>query len=446
MVRRLLTLPVPRSGTIFRKPLAALAAMTLASVSLAACGSGGSGGGGGDGDGVVTIWASVDQPIIDGFQEHLDAAAKDAGITVKVEKVENINQLIMTKIQANDTPDIALIPQPGVVRDIVATGKAFPLNDVVDVPTLEETMIPGTLDTGTIDDELYGLLVQMNVKSFVFYNKAAWDKAGYEAPDSIPALLELTDQIKADGGTPWCMGIESDTATGWPATDWFEDLIMRYGGVDGYNSWVAHETPFDSDLVRQAAATFEDIMFTDGNVLGGRKAIPSTGFATAGNPMFADGGPDCWLFKQGSFIPNFITEGAGVTLDDIGLFGFPPAEAGGDNPLLGGGDLAVLLNDSDDAKKAMELLADPDLGVEAAPKSSFISPHTTFDLSLYPDALTAEMAQVAYDSSAFLFDGSDQMPGEVGAGSFWKEMTAWIADQQDLDTTLKNIDDSWPAQ
>jgi alpha-glucoside transport system substrate-binding protein len=432
----------PRPRWRRRRTLAAGGALLLASVALTACVSGSDSG---DDSNVVTIWASVDQPIVDGFQEHLNAAAKDAGITVKIEKVENINQLIMTKIQANDTPDIALIPQPGVVGDIVDRKAAFPLDDVVDVSALEKTMIPGTLDVGTFDDKLYGLLVQMNVKSLVFYNKAAWDEAGYQAPQTLDELNALTEQIKADGGTPWCMGIESDTATGWPATDWFEDLIMRYGGVDGYNSWVKHETPFDSDLVRQAAAEFEKLMFTDGNVLGGRKAIPSTGFATAGNPMFDKGGPKCWMLKQGSFIPNFITEGAGVTLDDIGLFGFPPATAGGDNPVLGGGDLAVLMNDSSAAKQTMELLADPQLGVEAAPISSFISPHTTFDLSLYPDALTAEMAKVAYDSSAFLFDGSDQMPGQVGAGSFWKEMTQWIADQQDLDTTLTNIDASWPT-
>ena len=235
---------------------------------------------------------------------------------------------------------------------------------------------------------------------------------------------------------PWCMGIEAETATGWPATDWFEDLVMRYGGVDAYNQWVTNELKFDSDVVRQAAAEFEELMFTEGNVLGGRSAISSTNFASAGYPMFDEAGPGCWLFKQGSLIPNFIVEGAGVTLEEIGLFGFPPAEAGGENPTLGGGDLAVMLSDNEDTKTVMELMADPDLGLEAAPTSSFISPHTTFDTSLYPDALTAEMAQVAYDSTAFLFDGSDQMPGEVGAGSFWREMTAWISDDQDLDTTL----------
>lgn len=428
-----------------RKKVTLLAAsMALVSAGLSGCLSEG-GSDSADSADTVTIWTSVDQPIVDGFQTFLDKKSEGSGITVKIEKVENINQLIMTKIQANDTPNIAMIPQPGVVKDIVSRGAAFPLDDVVDLPALEETMIPGTLETGTVDGQLYGLLSQMNVKSFVFYNKAAWTEAGYQAPQSIDELNALTDQIKADGGTPWCMGIESDTATGWPATDWMEDLVLRYGGVDTYDAWVNHDITFEDPVVKQSAEEFAKLMFTDGNVLGGRESISSTGFADAGYPMFAEGGPQCWMFKQGSFIPNFITEGAGVTLDDIGLFGFPPAEAGGENPVLGGGDLSVMLDDSANTKQVMEWMADPDLGVDAAPTSSFISPHTTFDTSLYPDALTAEMAQVAYDATAFRFDGSDQMPGEVGAGSFWKEMTAWISGQEDLDAALKNIDDSWPT-
>ena len=433
--------PARPRGSRARRRLAGGAAALLAGSALTACGAGS-----GSDDGTVTIWASVDQPIIDGFQEHLDAAAAEAGLDVdiRIQKIDNINQMIMSKVQANDAPEIALMPQPGVVGDIVSRDAAYPLDEIVDTAALEETMIPGTLDVGTFDGRLYGLLVQMNVKSLVYYNKAAFEEAGYEAPQSIDELNALTEQIKADGGTPWCMGIEADTATGWPATDWFEDLVMRYGGVEGYRDWVTHETPFNSALVREAAATFEELMFTEGNVLGGRKAITSTNFAAAGYPMFDGAEPGCWMFKQGSFIPNFIVEGAGATLDEIGLFGFPPAEPGGENPVLGGGDLAVLLSDSEAAAQVMELLADPELGTEAAPTSSFISPHTTFDLGLYPDELTAEMARVAYGSSAFLFDGSDQMPGEVGAGSFWREMTAWVGEEQDLDTTLSNIDASWP--
>ena len=120
---------------------------------------------------------------------------------------------------------------------------------------LQDNMLPGTLEAGTVDDKLYGMLVSANVKGLVFYPKKAWEEAGYPTEvATIDDLNALTEQIKADGNTPWCMGIESDTATGWPATDWFETLVAKYGGEDGYNQWVTHETPFDSDLVREAAA------------------------------------------------------------------------------------------------------------------------------------------------------------------------------------------------
>ncbi len=351
----------------------------------------------------------------------------------------------MQKIQANDTPDIAFIPQPGVVADIVKRGKPVPLDDVLDTAALEESMIPGTIDSGTVDDKLYGLLVSANVKSLVFYPKKAWDKAGYEAPESIEELNALTEEIKSDGNTPWCMGIESDTATGWPATDWMEDLIMRYGGPEEYKKWVANEVKFDSPLVKEAAAEFEKLMFTDGNVLGGRKAIASTNFGTAGNPMF-DAKPGCWMYKQGSFITGFFPDDVKSDLDaNVGVFGFPPKDTGGENPVLGGGDMAMLLDESQSSKDVMKMLADPEIGNEAAKNSSFISPHKTFDEANYANDLTRQVAKVGTDATVLLFDGSDQMPGEVGAGAFWKEMSAWISDQKDLDAALKGIDEAWPA-
>jgi alpha-glucoside transport system substrate-binding protein len=159
-----------------RKPLLAVAASVALALTAAGCGGGDSGSGSDDKS--VTIFASMDQPVIDGLQKATDKMGKDAGITIKWQRVENINQLIMQKIQANDTPDIAFIPQPGVVADIVKRGAAFPLDDVLDMGALEDSMLPGTLETGTVDGKLYGLLGSANIKSLVFYNKKAWDEAG----------------------------------------------------------------------------------------------------------------------------------------------------------------------------------------------------------------------------------------------------------------------------
>lgn len=424
-----------------RTPLLVALVLALAGSVLAACGSGG-----GSDDKTVTIWMSVDQPVFDGLKKTMQEKAKAEGITVKMSKVTDINSIIMTKIQANDAPDIALIPQPGVVKTIVDRHKAFPLDDVVDMDALKSNMLPGALDAGTVDGKLYGLLTSANVKSLVFYNKKAWDKAGYPIPKSIDELNALTEQIKSDGGVPWCFGIESDTATGWPATDWFEELVMKYGGADQYNAWVSHDVKFDSSLVRQAAEEFQKLILTQGNTVGGGKAIASTNFGDADNPMWQDK-PGCWMEKQGSFITAFFPPEVVKNFDsEVGVFGFPPATAGEKAPVLGGGDMATLLNDSDSAKKAMKLLSETDIGDEAAKNgSSFLSPHTDFDASLYTNPLTKVASEVANQGSALLFDGSDQMPGEVGAGSFWKEVTKWITGQQDLDATLKNIDDSWPS-
>ena len=220
---------------------------------------------------------------------------------------------------------------------------------------------------------------------------------------------------------------------------------MRYGGPEEYKKWVKNETKFDSDVVKEAAAEFEKLMFTEGNVLGGRKAIASTNFGTAGNPMF-DAEPGCWMYKQGTFITGFFPKKIVANIDEeVGVFGLPPVEEGGENPVLGGGDSAMMLDDSKSTESVMKMLAETDIGNEAAKTSSFISPHKDFDVANYQDDVTRDSAEVAYKSTEFLFDGSDQMPGEVGAGSFWKEMTAWISDQQSLDETLKNIDASWPS-
>ncbi len=152
------------------------------------------------------------------------------------------------------------------------------------------------------------------------------------------------------------------------------------------------------------------------------------------------------MYNQGSFITGFFPEEILADLDaNVGVFGFPPAEAGGDNPVIGGGDMATLLNDSDNAKKVMGYLAETDIGNDAASSSSYISPHSDFDDSLYANDLVRSYAKVLTESTGFLFDGSDQMPGEVGAGTFWKDMTAWISGQEDLDTALTNIDESWPS-
>ena len=421
--------------------------ITAMGLLVSGCLGGGSGGSGGSsgGDDTVTIWTSMDQPVVDGFEKSLGEKADEAGITVKWQRVTGIDKLIMTKLNASDKPDIAVVPQPGVVANMVKRGGAKPLDDVVDMGTLEDSMLPGIVDAGTVDDKYYGLQINANVKSLVFYPKKAWEKAGYPIPESLDDLSKLTDQIKSDGNTPWCLGIGSEGSNGWPATDWIEDLVARFGGQETYDKWITGEVKFASPEVKESAEWFEDNVLAEGNVPGGRRGVASTDFGAAGNPMF-QAKPGCWMLKQGTFITGFFPKNVQQNLDEeVGVFAFPPAESGGENYVVGGGDLATMLSDDENTQEVMKMLAETDTGAEAAKTGAFISPHQDFDPAGYPNEIMKTAYSTATEASAFLFDGSDQMPGEVGAGTFWSEMTAWVSGDTDLDTALKNIDDSWPA-
>ncbi len=430
--------------------VAALTAMTL--FAATGClqeegGTTGTTGGGGEGDKQVEIVFGFGGDQSKGFQESLEEFQQSSGIKIKfTEASQTFDTLIRTRVRANDLPDIALFPQPGLLKDFVKQGKIADLSTQVDVEALEGQLVPGVLEAGAADGKNYGVPVSMNVKSLVFYPKKAWEQKGYEVPQTLDDLEALADKIKGDGVAPWCMGIESGPATGWPATDWMEDMVLRTAGPETYDKWVNHEIPFNDPAIKEAAETFERIVLAEGNVLGDRQGVVSTAFATAANPMF-DNPPKCFLHRQGNFItqagffPKKITDNLD---EEVGVF-YLPGKTADEKPVLGGGDLAaVFAGKDDDTKEVMEFLTSEDYPGWSE-KGGFMSPHKNFDLNNYESEITRQMAKIAYEADVFRFDGSDQMPGAVGAGSFWKGMVSWISGQDDLDTSLTNIEESWPS-
>jgi alpha-glucoside transport system substrate-binding protein len=282
----------------------------------------------------------------------------------------------------------------------------------------------------------------------VWYPKDDFDEAGYEVPTTWDELIALSDQIKEDGTAPWCVGFESEGATGWPATDWMEDIMLRTAGGDVYDQWVNHEIPFNDPAVKTAAEHFGDILFTDGYVLGGAAATADVPFADAPAPLFQDP-PGCYLHRQASFIaaqPAFEGQEAGVDYD---WFPLPPIDQEG---TLYGGELTVVgtAADSDQAKDFLERFIAEDVqcamgGVQA---SSRISPNVNVGPDCYTDELLAGASEVlteALSAGTGRFDAADLMPAEVGSGTFWTGMIEYIRSGPDsLDGVLQDIEDSWP--
>ena len=386
-------------------------------------------------DNKVVIYGAYGEAQAAAFQEELDAFSAESGIDITFTSLASFDTDIKVKIEAGESPDIALWPQPGGLLDQAEAGNLVALEDIagLDLSVPKSTLVPGWDTLAVQGGKTYGLPVSANVKTLVFYNPSQFSKYGYTVPTTDAEMSALIDKIKADGsGYPFCAGIESGGATGWPITDWLEQYVLDYNGVDVYNKWISGEVTFDSPEVTKAADKVASLLFTEGNVNGGGVSMSTDGFGNT-TPLFETGGKSkgqCFMIRQGSFITDFFPDNIKAELaagdyTNANVFALP-APDGGQAGVLGGGDLAAAFNGDADTAKVLQFIYSDKVGTLMAKRSSFTSPHSTFDTSLYPDALTKAVGETMANAAVFGFDGSDRMPSEVNA-EFWVAGTEWVA-------------------
>ncbi len=403
-------------------------------------------GGSADGDKKVTILGAFGGAEKDAFQASIVDFEKSSGIDIQYTPDSDFTTTIKQKVNSGDSPDIGLFPQPGGLLEFAGQGKVQPIDTYLDFDSLNKTLIPGLLDSARYKGRVYGAPMRLAAKSFVWYPKEAYTKGGYDtAPKTIQALQGVADKIKAAGIAPWCMGWQSDQATGWVGTDWIEELVLRMWGPDVYDDWTSHRIPFNDPRIVKSFDEFAKVAKDDTMVLGGTKGVLSTKFANAALPSFTTP-PKCMMERQGNFVLSFYPKAVTDDLNNkVGIFVYPPFQGGFEGqPMLGGADLAAVFNGNDaDTTKVMQYLTSDKFGAQWAKAGGWLSPHKTFDGKNYPNDITRSVAKYAADADVFRFDGSDVMPKAVGSGSFWTEMVKWESGQSSQQTA-DNIEASWP--
>ncbi len=286
------------------------------------------------------------------FQSVLAYFADATGVNVRYSSSENYEQQIVIDTQAGSPPNIAILPQPGLLADLAAKGFLVPLGDDT-AKWVEENYGAGKswVDLGSYKGKdgnkaYFAFPFKADVKSLVWYVPENFEEAGYKVPESMEDLLKLTDQIVADGGTPWCIGLGSGGATGWPATDWVEDLMLRTQPLDVYQKWTTNEVKFTDPAVVAAINEFGKFAKNEKYVSGGVAAVASTDFRDSPKGLF-DIPPKCYLHHQASFIPSFFPEGTKVGTD-ADFFYMPTYASKPDlgKPVLGAGTLVTITKEA----------------------------------------------------------------------------------------------------
>src|SRR5690349_17656248 len=297
----------------------------------------------------ISFYTGIVQPEDAAYIESFKPFEQCTGATIKYEGDKAFETQILVRARAGNPPDIGIVPQPGLLAQLVATGKVKEAPPEV-VANVDKFWTKDWKAYGTVNGKFYSAPMSANVKSLVWYSPKEFKDKGYTVPKTLDELKQLTDKIAGKGKKPWCVGIASGDATGWPLTDWLEDFLMRTSSPENYDKWVKHEIPFSDPSVKTALDLVGSFVKNDKYVNGGLgdvKSIATTAFQDAGQPILQGG---CSLHRQASFYAANWPQGTKVAEDgDVFAFYLPGKDANA-KPVLGGGEFVTAFADRPEVK------------------------------------------------------------------------------------------------
>ncbi|WP_421726606.1 ABC transporter substrate-binding protein [Bauldia sp.] len=391
-------------------------------------------------------WLGPDKDLVESMLAYFETAT---GADIQYAGSDSFETQIVIDTQAGSPPNIAVFPQPGLAADLASKDDLVELSDETEA-WLEANYAAGEswVDLSSYADEngdveLFAFPYKADLKSMVWYVPENFEDAGYEIPETMEELKALTQQIVDDGGVPWCIGIGSGGATGWPATDWVEDLMLRTQPPEVYDQWVTNEIPFNDPRVVEAIEEFGWFAKNEDFVDGGVESVASIDFRDSPRGLFSSP-PRCYMHRQASFISSFFPEGTELGAD-ADFFYFPAYESKDlGQPVLGAGTLFAITEDSEAARVFIDWLKTPIAHEVWMAQSGLLTAHKGANPEAYANDPLRRQGKILLDATTFRFDGSDLMPGSVGAGSFWTGMVNFIGGESAEDVAKAN-QDQWDA-
>jgi alpha-glucoside transport system substrate-binding protein len=394
----------------------------------------------------VTMFTSILDPELSKYQNALKSFTACTGIKVKMEGSNQFEALLPVRVKGGNAPDIAIIPQPGLLAQMAATGKAVPAPGKT-VANVNKYWSPGWKGYGTVNNKFYAAPNSANMKSLVWYSPKQFTKAGYAVPTTWAQMFTLADKMAAAKQTAFCGGIGSGGATGWPATDWLEEVVVRQFGAKTYADWISHKVKFSDPKIMAAMTTVANWM-QNPKYVGDVKAIATTGFQDAGLGIPTG---TCMMLQQASFYAAQYPAGTDVSKSgDVWAFYLPGINDSVKTPVEGGGEFFAAFSKRPEVQELQNYLSTPQWALSriatAGSGGGWLSANSGVPLSAYKNPLDQLSAKYLADKhSTFVFDASDAMPAAVGAGTEWTQLTSWFADGKSIADVAKAIDDSWPA-
>jgi len=386
---------------------------------------------------VLGVWGGAER---DAFMKMLEPFEAAAGIKVEFTGTRDLSAILTTRVAAGNPPNISALPNPGQMQEFAKVRALVDLSKFMDMGKLQDEYAKTWIDLGSYRETLYAIFISADLKSLVWYSPKAFANAGYQIPQTWDELIALSDKIAGQGRAPWSIGLESGAASGWPGTDWIEDIMLRTTAPETYDKWVNHQIPWTDASVKRAWKLFGQIAQNEKYVYGGSATALTANFGDAPNALFTTP-PHAYMHKQATFIKSFILK-YNPNLQpgkDFSFFPFPSIDVEYGIPALGAADMFAVFKDAPEARALMRYLATPGAQEIWVAELGKLSANRRVNPNAYPDDLTRKAAEILANAVTFRFDGSDLMPAAVGCGSFWTNILDYVGGE-DLDSVLERIE------
>jgi alpha-glucoside transport system substrate-binding protein len=389
---------------------------------------------------VMGTWSGEEQAS---FMAVMKPFTDQTGIKLQYEASRDQDALLTTRVAAGNPPDLAAAPSPTLLTTFAKQGKVIALNNIVDMAALQSEVSKTWIDLGEPlnDGKLYQIYSWVSLKGLIWYDPKNFQAKSYNVPKTWDDLLSLQSTIKSGGTTPWCIGLESAAASGWPGSDWVKEIVLSQAGPTVYDNWWQGKQKWSSPEITKAWTTWGQILGqNDSNVYGGAKTMASTNFADAGTPLFQNP-PKCYMHNQASFITSFFKSAnpSVVAGTDYNFFPLPDITPQFAGAHVVAGDAWSMFHDTSQARQMMKYLTTAAAQEIWVKRGGKISPNNKVSLDSYPDPLSKSTAQILVATKIGKYDAGDLMPADM-KNAYWAAVLKYAADQNSLNSILANLD------
>jgi alpha-glucoside transport system substrate-binding protein len=377
------------------------------------------------------------------FQAMVAPWQQSTGYNMSFTGTRDLIAILLARVQAGNPPDVAILPNPGLMVELAKGGNLTPLDSFLDMTTINQDYAQGWVDLGTVDGHLYAIFMKASDKGTVWYDPKTFTANGWTVPQTWDEMIALSDQIVADAKVPpapWSIAVESGASSGWPATDWMAEILLRKYGGDVYDQLVDHTIAWTDSRVKDMWQMFGTVALTPGYVPGGATAILATNFQD-GTYLPFETPPKAAMDYLGDFTAGFISTQFPdlVPEEDYSFFPFPTITEAYSGGVTGGADLVVAFRDTPVVRSFVQYLSTAPAQTIWVKRGGFTSVNNQVSLSDYPDVLTRDAAQQLTGATLFRFGAGDSMPAAVQT-AWWAGVLAYLQNPSQLDSILANIE------